>query len=169
MAGYEFLTEETIPDYLRTSHDLASRIDADDLVSIREVGDGNLNLVFLARDGQGRGICLKQALPYVRMTGEGWPMTPDRARHEVESLEAHHALVPELLPQVFGYDPDRFIIAMEDLSDHEVWRGALNKGRQNDGAAAALGTYVGAVAFGTSVFAVEREEYAAAVDRKSVV
>jgi 5-methylthioribose kinase len=165
MAGYEFLTEETIADYLRTSPDLAKRIDADNLVSIREVGDGNLNLVFLANDDQGRGICLKQALPYVRMTGEGWPMTPDRARHEVESLAAHHALVPDLLPQVFAYDPARFIIAMEDLSDHEVWRGALNQGRRNDGAAPAMGTYVGAVAFGTSVFAVEREEYAAAVAR----
>ena len=77
MADYEFLTEATFADYVRQRPELAARIDADRLVSIREVGDGNLNLVFLATDDQGRGLCLKQALPWVRMTGEGWPMTPD--------------------------------------------------------------------------------------------
>ncbi|HQZ84346.1 MAG TPA: S-methyl-5-thioribose kinase [Actinomycetota bacterium] len=163
MADYEFLTEATFADYVRQRPELAARIDADRLVSIREVGDGNLNLVFLATDDQGRGLCLKQALPWVRMTGEGWPMTPDRARHEVESLRTHHALVPDLLPEVYSYDPQRYIIAMEDLTDHQVWRGVLNEGRRSEGAAAAMGTYVGAVAFGTSVFALERSRHAAAV------
>ncbi|MBA3019926.1 MAG: S-methyl-5-thioribose kinase [Propionicimonas sp.] len=163
MADYEFLTEQTVADYIRASELLSSKIDPDHLVSIREVGDGNLNLVFLASDDRGRGMCLKQALPYVRMTGEGWPMTPDRARHEVESLRAHAALVPELLPEVYLYDAQRYIIAMEDLSDHQVWRGALNNGERSDGAAEAMGTYVGALAFGTSVFAMEREALAEAI------
>ncbi|MCA0296216.1 MAG: S-methyl-5-thioribose kinase [Actinobacteria bacterium] len=163
MADYEFLTEQTVADYIRSHPDLAARIDPDQLVGIREVGDGNLNLVFLTTDASGRGMCLKQALPYVRMVGEGWPMTPDRARHEVDSLRAHHALTPELLPEVFAYDPDRFIIAMEDLSDHVVWRADLINGGRSDGAAAAMGRYVGSVAFGTSAFAMEREELAAAV------
>lgn len=61
------------------------------------------------------------------------------------------------------YDPERFIIAMEDLSDHWVWRGALNEGLTHDGAAAAMGRYVGAVAFGTSALALERKELAKAV------
>lgn len=162
MADYEFLTEQNVADYLRGEPGLSGRIDPDRLESVREVGDGNLNLVFLIRDADGRRLCLKQALPYVRMTGEGWPLTPDRARHETESLQAHHALVPDLVPEVYSYHPQRFITAMEDLSDHQVWRVALNAGRRDDGAAAAVGTYVGAVAFGTSVFGMEREALAAA-------
>lgn len=157
MSDYEFLTVDTVASYIESRPVLATRIDPAALVSVEEIGDGNLNLVFLVRDRDGRGLCLKQALPYVRMTGEGWPMTPDRARHEVESLRAHHALIPEHVVEVFDYNPDRYIIAMEDLSDHRVWRGALNEGLRHDGAAEAMGAYVGAVAFGTSAFGLDRE------------
>jgi 5-methylthioribose kinase len=162
-SDYEFLTVDTVADHVRSVPALAQRIDPDHLVSVREIGDGNLNLVFLLRDTSGRGLILKQALPYVRMTGEGWPMTPTRARFEVDSLRAHHALLPEHVVEVFHYDPDRFIIAMEDLSDHWVWRGALNEGLTHDGAAAAMGRYVGAVAFGTSALALDRTDLARAV------
>jgi 5-methylthioribose kinase len=158
---YEFLTVETVPGYISSIPGLSARIDAAHLASVREIGDGNLNLVFIAKDQSGCGLVLKQALPYVRMTGEGWPLTPERARTESESMQAHHALVPDLVVEVFDYNPQRHIIAMEDLSDHEVWRGALNKGMVHDGAAEAVGTYVGAVAFGTSVFGMDRQELAA--------
>lgn len=165
MAEYEFLTEATIPDYLAAHRELSEQVDPARLVSVKEIGDGNLNLVFLVKDADGRGVCLKQALPYVRMTGEGWPMTPDRARHEVEALRAHGALVPELVPEVYLFDASRYIIAMADLSDHEVWRGALNRGEVHEGAAAEVGRYMGACAFGTSAFALDREALAEAVAR----
>lgn len=165
MADYEFLTVENIPDYIRSTPTLAEVIDPDDLVLCDEIGDGNLNLVFLAKDSSGRGLCLKQSLPYVRMTGEGWPMTPDRARHEAETLAAHGALVPDLVPAMYHYNPERYIIAMEDLSDHRVWRGALNEGLSHTGAAEAVGRYVGAVAFGTSPLGMEREALAEAIAR----
>lgn len=58
------------------------------------------------------------------------------------------------------FDHDRFIIALEDLSDHTVWRTALNEGQVHDGAAAAVGRYVAGVAAGTSTLGLEREELA---------
>ena len=36
---------------------------------VREVGDGNLNLVFIV-EGPAGGLVVKQALPYVRLVGE---------------------------------------------------------------------------------------------------
>lgn len=165
MADYAFLTVADVPDYVRSKPTLAALIDPDDIASCEEIGDGNLNLVFVVRDRAGRGLCLKQALPYVRMTGEGWPMTPDRARHEVEALRTHGALVPDLVPVVHDFEPSRYIIAMEDLSDHRVWRGALNGGLRHEGAAESVGRYVGAVAFGTSALGMEREALAEAVAR----
>jgi len=165
MADYAFLTDSTIAEYVRAHPQLNTLIDADHLVAVDEIGDGNLNLVFLLRDAVGRGMCLKQALPYVRMTGEGWPMTPDRARHEVESIQTYYALGPELLPKIYSFDAERHIIAMEDLSDHEVWRAALNQGEQHEGAAEAMGRFVGGVAFGTSTFALDREALSEAIAR----
>jgi 5-methylthioribose kinase len=38
-----------------------------------EVGDGNLNLVFIVK-GANAGVAVKQALPYVRLVGESWPL-----------------------------------------------------------------------------------------------
>lgn len=165
MTDYEFLTEDTVLDYLRAHPEAAPGVDLGHVVSVREIGDGNLNLVFLVKDADGQGVCVKQALPYVRMTGEGWPMTPERARHEVEALTTHGALVPDLVPQVFLFDSSRYIFVMEDLSDHRVWRGALNEGQIHDGVAEALGTFMGACAFGTSCLALSREELATATAR----
>lgn len=162
-ATYEFLTNDNIADYVRGNPKLSARIDADRLVSVDEIGDGNLNLVFILKDADGRGLVLKQALPYVRMTGEGWPMTPERAAREAGSLSAHHALVPELVVELIDFDPERYILALEDLSDHQVWRGALNSGVYADGAAEVVGRYVAAVAFGTSVLGMDRGEQAAAL------
>lgn len=159
---YTFLTTEEIPSYIASRPELAKRVDADHLVRVEEVGDGNLNLVFLVEDANGSGLAIKQALPYVRMTGEGWPMTPERSRFEVQSLQAHGALEPELVVEVIDRDDDRYIFTMEDLSDHRVWRGALIDGQRHEGAAEAVGRYIGAVAFGTSLFGMEREALAAA-------
>ena len=159
-APYEFLTPETTAAYIKSVPKIADKIDADDIVSVEEVGDGNLNLVFIIKDGAGRGVVLKQALPYVRLVGPDWPMTPDRARHEAEALRQHSDLVPEFVVDLYSYDGERYLMAMEDLSDHMVWRGALNEGLRHDGAAAAMGKYVGAVAFGTSCLGMERTDLA---------
>jgi 5-methylthioribose kinase len=157
---YEFLTTKNIPDYIRENPELSAEVDADRLRSIEEIGDGNLNLVFLIKDEDGNGLCLKQALPYVRMTGEGWPLTPERARFEAQSLLLHAGLSPETGVRVFTFNPERHIIAMEDLSDHSVWRGALNDGELHEGAAGLIGRYVARVAFGTSAIGMDRTELA---------
>ena len=47
--------------------------------SAREVGDGNINFVYVVT-GSAAAIVVKQALPYVRCVGEAWPLTQDRAR-----------------------------------------------------------------------------------------
>jgi 5-methylthioribose kinase len=160
MADYEFLSVEKVPGYLAAYPGLAARIDAQHIASVDEIGDGNLNLVFLVKDESGRGVVLKQALPYVRMSGGSWSMTPERERHEVESLTAHRALVPDLVVDVLHHDEERHIFAMEDLSDHTVWRPALNAGKVHNGVAGRVGTYIGAVAFGTSLFALDRQQLA---------
>lgn len=159
-APYEFLTPETAATYIRATPELSGRVDADRIVSVEEVGDGNLNLVFIVKDADGRGVVLKQALPYVRLVGPDWPMTPDRARHETDALRLHAQLVPELVVELFSYDPARYLMGMADLTDHRVWRGALNEGIRYDGAAAAMGRYVAAVGFGTSALGMERHELA---------
>lgn len=163
--SYEHLSVETIPGYLASRPELASRIDTSNIETIEEVGDGNLNLVFIVQSQDGRGVVLKQSLPYVRLVGPEWPMTPDRARIEYETTLAHSRCSPSMVPEMYLFDAERFIIGMEDLSDHRVWRGALSEGREHEGVAIQLGRYVASVAFGTSVFGLKAEDQQAELAR----
>ena len=114
--------------------ELAAHLDVSAVTDVRELSDGNLNLVFLLRDSAGGGLVLKQALPYVRVD-PAWPMTPGRARHEALALRVHGELAPGAVPRLYGFDADRYVLAIEDLSDHVVWRTALNLGERHEGAA----------------------------------
>ena len=156
---YDFLTAENIAAYLASHPEISSVIDAGSIVDLKEVGDGNLNLVFIVKDKQGKGIVLKQSLPYVRLVGPSWPMSPDRARIEYETTMIHSVAAKHLVPEIYFYDPERYIIAMEDLSDHKVWRTALNLGEQHFGAAEAIGEYIARVLFATSIFGAGAEAH----------
>jgi 5-methylthioribose kinase len=61
---YEFLKIDNIAAYLKSHKEISTVIDAESIVEINEVGDGNLNFVFIVKDKNGDGIVLKQALPY---------------------------------------------------------------------------------------------------------
>lgn len=154
---YEILTPEMVPAYVAGNPRLAGLVDAATL-EVCEVGDGNLNLVFVCRDGDGRGICLKQSLPYVRLVGESWPLTPHRATAEARGYDAAAAHAPEYIPAWHGFDAERFILAMENLDHQVVWRTALDEGQMHPGVEDDMGRYVARLAFYTSVFDVEQKE-----------
>jgi 5-methylthioribose kinase len=92
--------------------------------SIREVGDGNLNLVFIVESGTG-GVVIKQALPYVRLVGESWPLPLDRSHFEHEALKQQAAHVPFLVPAIHHFEAGQAAIVMEYLSEHAILRKGL--------------------------------------------
>ncbi|WP_214105289.1 S-methyl-5-thioribose kinase [Acrocarpospora catenulata] len=159
MTAYELLTVENIPAYLASRPALAAFADP---VRVREVGDGNMNIVFAVEVDGGPGVVLKQSMPYVRVDPT-WPITPDRNRIEADVLAAHGRVAPGLVPRLLDVDGERHVVALEDLSDHRVWRGLLNEGYRTDGVAADLGRYVARVGFGTSLFGLGAERHKAAL------
>lgn len=82
---------------------------------VREVGDGNLNLVFIVEGADG-SLCVKQALPYVRAAGSSWPMSLDRAFYETSYYAAVAPYVGELVPKIYHYDSALHCTVMERLS-----------------------------------------------------
>ncbi len=95
--------------------------------SISEVGDGNLNLVFIVKGTTG-GIAVKQALPYVRLVGESWPLPLSRSRYEYLALVHQDRLAPGLVPAVLHHDEALALIAMELLEPHIILRKGLVAG-----------------------------------------
>ncbi len=162
LAPGELLTVDSVPRYLAAVPALAAVVDAGALTSVVEVGDGNLNLVFVVTDTAGRSLVLKQSLPHVR-TDPSWPMTRERSAREARILAAHRAVDPDHVPELYAFDPAGQVLALEDLSDHVVWRVALNRGELHAEAAADLGGYAARAGFGTSVLALGTAGHKAAV------
>ncbi|NBD26115.1 S-methyl-5-thioribose kinase [Paenibacillus glycinis] len=120
-------------------------------LTCREIGDGNLNLVFhIADPAAGRSIILKQALPYAKVVGESWPLTLDRARIESEALRLEGKLAPGLVPAVYFYDQELALTGMEDLSDHIIMRQGLMNGSRYPLFAGHISTFLAQTLFFTS-------------------
>jgi 5-methylthioribose kinase len=129
---YKPLTTDSVAAYVRSRPELAAVFSSSDELETVEVGDGNLNLVFKvwAKDDPERTVVLKQALPYVRLVGESWPLPPDRARIEAQALEIESRLVPQHTPKVYFFDPDMYLTAMQNLNKHLIMRKGLIQGIQ---------------------------------------
>jgi 5-methylthioribose kinase len=119
---------------------------------VREVGDGNLNLVFIV-EGPDGSVCVKQALPYVRAAGPSWPMSPERAYFENSYYSAVAPYVGALIPKILHYDSDLYCTVMERLSPHIILRHGLIAGRRYNNLARDIGEYVARACFFTSDFA----------------
>ncbi len=110
--GYRALSEATVADYLKRDRTAKAVLGGKpEQWKAREVGDGNLNLVFIIEGPKG-GLVVKQALPYVRLVGESWPLPLSRAYFESEALAAEGRLAPGLIPTVHRYDHDLALIVM---------------------------------------------------------
>lgn len=127
---YHPLTPETVPGYVLARGELRELFHTDETLEAVEVGDGNLNLVFKvwAKADPRRTVVLKQALPYVRLVGDSWPLPTDRARIEAQALEIHGRLVPQHTPRVYFYDADMYLVCMQNLNDHIIMRKGLIQG-----------------------------------------
>jgi 5-methylthioribose kinase len=162
MTDYEILTPETVPAYIDRTPSLQGIVDTSSL-KVLEVGDGNLNLVFVCQDGNGHGICLKQSLPYVRLVGESWPLTPKRILAEARSLAICQEFAPEWVPAFYGIDSDAHVLAMENLIGWKMFRSELNAGHAYRGVETQLGQFIARTAFHTSYFSIEQNDMKARV------
>ncbi len=123
---------------------------------VRDVADGNLNAVFLV-DGPDGGVCVKQALPYVRVAGESWPLDVKRAAYEAAYLARLAPHVKGLAPELHHYDPEFFAIVMEKLEPHRILRKGLIAGERFPKAPEHVAEFVAQAAFHTSDLAVPFE------------
>ena len=115
--AYYALDEKTLIDYIKTRPSMQDFFSPDAKFSIEEVGDGNLNMVFIVRNENdpAQEVVAKQALPYLRVIGESWPLTRERVRYETQALRKYNEVAPGLVPKVYDYDEEMSLLIMEYL------------------------------------------------------
>jgi 5-methylthioribose kinase len=125
--SYHPLNETTIVEYIAGRPAMAGVFSDFSRLSIHEVGDGNLNLVFIVvnQANPAESVVLKQALPFLRVAGDSWPLTRERMRYETQALIKHNELAPGLVPVVYDHDEEMSLVVMEHLKRHEIMRKSL--------------------------------------------
>lgn len=138
-------------------------------VEVKEVGDGNLNFVYIVTGRNNAQFVLKQALPYVRCIGEAWPMTLERASFEHQALLKQYQLTNGAhVPEVFHFDFAKAIIAMEFIEQpHLILRKALTEKQRFSTVAHDLGVFAAKTLFGTSALALTGGKFRRAVSEWS--
>jgi 5-methylthioribose kinase len=156
--GYTPQTPQSLAAYLATVPAVAALLGGDHKSwRIEEVGDGNLNLVFKVY-GAAAGIAVKQALPYVRLVGESWPLPLSRAHYEHMALKEQARLTGRLVPQIIHYDTAMALIAMELLEPHIIMRRGMINGIEYPKFAEDISTFMARTLFFTSDLALTADK-----------
>ncbi|OWM79190.1 methylthioribose kinase [Punica granatum] len=151
-------------DYLKSTPALSSKLkDQFDDLDVREVGDGNLNYVYIVVGPSGSFV-IKQAIPYVRCMGESWPMTKERAYFEVLALKEHGHLCPDHVPEVYHFDRTMSLIGMRYLEPpHIILRKGLIAGIEYPLLAEHMSEYMAQTLFRTSLLSHSTTDHKRAV------
>ncbi len=139
--AYEPLDTDTLAKRLGAIGAITDKLGSDSASwQVDEVGDGNLNLVFIVRSDKG-AVIVKQALPYVRLVGDAWPLPLKRAYFEYHALIRQNERDPGSVPEVYHFDEQQALIVMEFLSPHVILRHSLMAGRRHQGLARRMGEF----------------------------
>ena len=156
--GFVALDCDTVLDYCAAKPEVAAALGGAEgrgAWSAKEVGDGNINFVYIVSNGAGGAIIVKQGLPFVRVVGESWPLTQERVRYEAEALMIAHGYCPQHVPEVHLYDAPMSVIVMRYLEPpHIILRGGIIAGTVYPKLAAHVGEYLATTLFGSSALAI---------------
>lgn len=146
-AAYKPLSTATIAARLGSVDEISARLGIDTGTwRAQEVGDGNLNLVFILSSSKG-SVIVKQALPYVRLVGDSWPLPLSRAFFEYQTLSRQAARDPGSVPEVYHFDESQALLVMEYLTPHVLLRKKLIAGETVSGLSDTLGRFCARTAF----------------------
>ncbi len=165
--SFKILDKDSIPAYLANIPLVAERLGNETTLSIQEIGDGNLNYVFKVSNTQVPpvSVIVKQAVPYLRMAGESWPLARDRMRYEIRAFCAYSEIVPNFVPRIYHADEDMSTVVMQCLNDHIILRMGMIQGIQYPRVAEHIGLFLAETLFKTSAWSLGSAERRKLLDR----
>lgn len=148
--SYIILDASNLEAYLFSLPEIKAFFNADSLI-IDEIGDGNLNFVFLVTSSSdaSRQLIIKQAVPYLRCVGESYPLSKERMTYEIRSLERFAQLGPHI-PKIYHSDEEMSVLIMEYLSTHIIMRKGMIEGIEYPKFAEHISSFLANTLFKTS-------------------
>lgn len=149
---YRQLDEHTVTDFIRDLPEMQALFSGFDDLEIKEVGDGNLNFVFLItnRAKPEETVVLKQAVPFLRVVGESWPLSRERMDSEIAALREQERLCPGLVPKIYYASSEMSLVIMQNLNRHNILRGDIIQGKVFPKLANDVSTFLAQTLFHTS-------------------
>lgn len=123
---YKILDKHNIVEYLYTIDTIKEYFDDDEL-SIDEIGDGNLNYVFIikSKSDSSKALILKQAVPYLRCVGEAYPLSKERMTYEIRALKNFKEITSNYIPKLYDVNEDMSTVIMQFLDEHIIMRNGM--------------------------------------------
>jgi len=164
--SYHILDETNILKYVKSTKELSGFFAGDELQA-KEIGDGNLNLVFIvsSKNDPSKTMIIKQAIPYLRCVGESFPLAKERMRYEIRSMLEYERLAPSFIPKIYHSDETMCVLAMQNLNRHIIMRKGIIEGVRYPNFAEHIASYMATTLFGTSSFALSSADKRALMDK----
>lgn len=148
---YKILDKYNIKEYLYTIPSIKEYFSNDELF-IDEIGDGNLNYVFIIKSikDKNKALILKQAVPYLRCVGEEYPLNRDRMTYEIRALTNFYEITKEHIPKLYDVNENMSTVIMQFLDEHIILREAMMNRQKYPNFAEHISTYLSQNLFKTS-------------------
>lgn len=160
--SYRVLDCESVTEHLRKIPSIKEFFEDDELTA-EEIGDGNLNFVYIVRGVKepSKSLIVKQAVPYLRCAGEEFPLSKERMKYEIRALQSYdiHA------PKIYHADEEMSLVVMEHLKDHMILRKGLIEKREYKNFADHISSFLAHTLFKTSSLYLQSDKKRALIDR----
>lgn len=163
---YKALDIDSICEYLSGIDEIKNFFDGDE-IEAKEIGDGNLNFVYLVSSisNPGKALIAKQAVPYLRVIGEEFPLGRERMTYEIRALVEFKRLAPEFIPDIYYTSEDMSLLVMQYLGDHVIFRTGLLEAKTYLDFAEHISSYLAETLFHTSSLFLQSVDKRALMDR----
>ncbi len=148
---YKELNKESVISYLKNISEVMRYFGEDELQA-KEIGDGNLNFVYLvnSKTNPKKALIVKQAVPYLRCVGEEFALSRERMTYEIRALSEFKKIVSEFVPELYHVSEEMSIVVMQYLDSHIILRNGLIKGQKYPNLSEHISTYLAQTLFKTS-------------------
>ncbi len=153
---YKVLNKNSVINYIYEIKEIADYFGTDE-VEAKEIGDGNLNFVYIVSSLQNKNksLIVKQAVPYLRCVGEDFPLSRERMTYEIRALTKFKKITSKFIPKLYHTSEQMSVVVMQYLDEHIILRGGLIDKKIYPNFSDHISTYLARVLFYTSSLALQ--------------